>query len=212
MTVTIELAPRDDATFAQVFTIYRDVIEPSEQKTRAELRAAFGRSDYRIIVARENGAIVGFAMGWTPAGERYWLLEYLAVDRSQQGKGLGAALFSEMLGHAGPGSLALVEADDDAGTSGMQRRRLDFYARLGCRALKGISYLLPLETSGVPPPMLLLVHALGAIDSIPRETVRGWLARIYVEVYAQRADDPRIARMLAGLPEHIALTPPATPS
>ena len=65
--------------------------------------------------------------------------------------------------------------------------------------------------------MEILVHAPDAITSVPTMTARNWLTRMYVEVYNQPADDPRIDLMLARQSGDIPLKPvgssraPATP-
>lgn len=215
MTLTFQpcLRPGEDVV-AAVVAIYRDVIETSEQKPEAQLRAMLAHPDWRLVVARELGQVIGLSIAWAPQSERFWLLEYLAVAADQHNRGVGAGLFRETVKAFGASRLALVEADAAPAPGSIQHRRLGFYQRLGCRRLGSIAYQLPLTANGAPPPMVLLAHAIASVACVPRETVRGWLTRLYVEVYGQRADDPRIDAMLAGQPDDIPLTPtrpPATP-
>ena len=102
------------------------------------------------------------------------------------------------------GNVGLVEVDQprDEKTS----RRLSFYARLGCRKVGDLNYILPLRTHGEPPPMMLLSTPLdGPTSYISRETVQRALERIYESVYHQSPDDPRIAQMLDGVPINLPL-------
>ncbi len=128
-----------------------------------------------------------------------------------RGGGIGAALFEKTAALAGTERTGLVEAD--AAHDGLTARRLRFYARLGCRKIEGLDYLLPLRTHGLPPPMLLLAHVSRSTEALMREDLRGYLGRLYAGVYGQAADDPRIAQMLDGLPPDVPLTDldPATP-
>ena len=101
----------------------------------------------------------------------------------------------------GGGRTGLVEADAVLGDpETIAARRQRFYRRLGCRKVADLHYLLPLRTHGVPPPMVLLALAPETVTSIPAMTVERWLRVIYVQVYAQRPDDPRIPEMIASLP------------
>lgn len=201
------LAADNDAGFAQLFAIYRDAIDPTEQKTEAALRAMLGRETQRFLVACEDGAVVALAILWLPADADIWSLEYMAVAPSQRGKGVGAAMFDASVAAAAR-PIGIIEVEAPTGEA--QRRRIGFYARLGCRRLGDIDYLLPLRTNGEPPPMWLLV--CGGEGDVARDVVSEWLARMFVDIYGESATDPRIARMLAGEREQISLTAlPATP-
>jgi hypothetical protein len=201
MSLTIRrLGSRDTDAFERALVIYREAIAPSEQRPEAELRGVLGRGDYCILAAVRNEEIVGLAIAFLPMGEDFWLLEYVATAGSERGRGTGELLVREA-SLAGQGRIGLVEADADLdGPETIPARRLRFYRRLGCRTVDGLNYLLPLRTHGVPPPMLLLALAPTSVASIPTTTIERWLRTIYVEVYGQRADDPRIARMVASLP------------
>jgi hypothetical protein len=136
----------------------------------------------------------------------------MAVLPEQRGKGLGKSLFQRSLIMPDPGNLGLVEVDQphDDKTS----RRLRFYARLGCRRVGDINYILPLRNHGEPPPMMLLsVPLYGPTSYVRRDTLQRALERIYESVYHQPPDDPRIEQMMGGAPFHIPLTKidPATP-
>jgi GNAT superfamily N-acetyltransferase len=212
MDIAIRQLDEDDGdAFERALAIYRDAIEPSEQRSEAELRGVLARADYVVLAAEGNGQVVGFSIGWLPEGEDFWLFEYAATIPSDRGRGIGAVLFEKTAAMAGAERTGLVEAD--AARDEVTARRLRFYARLGCRRIDGVDYLLPLRTHGEPPPMLLLAHVSRSIGALPREEFRRWLSRIYASVYGQAAGDPRIAAMLDGLPLDVSLTDldPATP-
>ena len=204
------LRPTATPAFEALYAIYAEAIERSEQKTRVELLTALNDPRYRFIVARAAGAMVGFSIVYLPFGAGIWVLEYLAMAPDHEGRGVGRRLFSESAALAGPDRFGLIEADADTGEgpgSARRQRRLRFYARAGCRQLGDISYLLPLTANGAPPPMDLLVHAPSAIACVPAATAEAWLRLLYVEVYGQSGDDPRIASMLARQSSNIPLRP-----
>lgn len=204
----------DEAAFHAAYAIYRDAIEPSEQKTLAEMKALLARADYLFLAAFDGDAMVGMAVSYAPPVEDFWLFEYAAVTPAGRGQGTGALLFRMSAALAGEDRVALVEADAALGPGApdgalsIEERRLGFYARLGLRRLAGVDYKLPLETNGTPPPMVLLALAPPDRASIPMHNVERWLRAIYVEVYGQSPNDPRIADMLLRLGQDVALVKP----
>ncbi|MDZ4761524.1 MAG: GNAT family N-acetyltransferase [Alphaproteobacteria bacterium] len=210
MTLTLQtLAHDDEEGFDRAFAIYRDAIELTEQRTRAELRGLQARPDYRFLVAIRDGAMIGMAASWIPKAWDFWLFEYAAVAPARRGGGVGAALFCASVAEAGEGRIGLVEVDSASGggDAALKKRRLAFYARQGCRRVEGLDYILPLEAHGTPPPMVLLAHAPEAVRIVTRASVEVWLQRIYLGAYGKPVDDPRIARMVAGLPAQVFLAP-----
>lgn len=212
MTATISLLdPDDDRRFASVARIYTAAIEPSEQKPPELLRRHVGDDRYSFLLAEDGGEVVGFAAVFIPSSQDFWLLEYLAVDGARRSAGLGAALFDAAVAHVGnivPGRFGLLEvdaADAVVGEGNDIPRRLQFYARNGCRKIAGLRYLLPLSSRGTPPAMQLLVQGLPGQSTIARSTLQDWLVTLYVEVYGQPGDDPRLARMTAHLPDTLQL-------
>ncbi|HEV7692863.1 MAG TPA: GNAT family N-acetyltransferase [Hyphomonadaceae bacterium] len=205
MDVTIRMLGRDDgAAFEAALAIYRSEIELSEQRPEDELRGLLTRDDYLVQAAERAGRVIGFSISWNPPDEDFWLFEYMAVLPEERGAGVGKTLFQRALTMPDPGNVGLVEVDQprDEKTS----RRLRFYARLGCRRVGDVSYILPLRTHGEPPPMQLLsVPLYGPTGYIRRETLQRALKRIYESVYHQPPDDPRIAQMLDELPPNVPL-------
>ncbi len=205
------LDPDDGRRFASVVRIYAAAIEPSEQKPPEVLRGHVSDPRYAFLVAEDGGEVVGFAAVFIPLSREFWLLEYLAVDGARRSAGLGAALFDAAVAYAGsiaPGCFGLLEVDAvDAvvGAGNDIARRLQFYARNGCRKIAGLRYLLPLASRGTPPAMQLLVQGRPDQSTIARSMLQDWLVTLYREVYDQAGDDPRLARMMANLPDTLQL-------
>lgn len=203
------LDPLDGQAFAEAFAIYRDQIEPSEQKTEAELRSLVRRPDYRFVLARRDGRVCAFALAFVPPRHRFVLIEYVAVEAGSQGGGLGSDMFRLLLETLAQDRIALLEVDAPREGDGAEqrRRRLAFYERLGCRQIEGVDYQLPLRAFGAPPPMVLLAHAPDAVEAIPRRRLTRWLRSLYTDVYGQQDSDPRIAEMSAGEGDDARLVP-----
>jgi GNAT superfamily N-acetyltransferase len=208
MTLTIrQLGPGDADAFESALAIYRDAITPSEQRPEEELRPLLGRRDYIVLAAEQRSEVVGFSISYVPLAEDFWLFEYVATTPAARGQGAGAAMVQHAAKLAGESRVGIVEAEADTGHDPVMGKRLRFYARLRCRKIEGLDYLLPLRTHGVPPPMLLLALAPPNVASLPVHAVERWLRLIYIGVYRQNENDPRIVEMISGLPANVPLTP-----
>jgi GNAT superfamily N-acetyltransferase len=210
---TISELPREDAAgFAQVVAIYREAIEPSEQKPMAELAANLRDARYEFLVSRSDGGIDAFASLFFPASSTFFLLEYMAVDRRVRSRGNGERMFraAMALGRTrAPGQACVIEVDQPGGEVKFGNdpgRRITFYRRMGCRVIAGLDYILPLDAMGTPPPMMLLVHGMESETAISSRRVRDWLAVMYCDVYRCALDDPRIETMTSRLSGRLALS------
>jgi len=202
------LAADDAAGFEAMFALYASAIEASERKPRAAIAAYLRDPRCRVLVARDGDAVAAFAMLFLPAGADFWLLDYMAVDARLRSQGLGARMFAAASDDARARGriLCLIEIDRPGARvspGNDPAARAAFYARLGCRTVEGLSYILPLDVAGAPPAMQLLVH--GEPGPFPKARVRQWLTALYTQVYDQQPDDPRIASMIGDLPETIAV-------
>ena len=203
----IQILPEGDAdAFAQAYAIYADAIELTEQRTEEQFRKLRLRPDYRFLVAKRGDVIVGVSVSYVPSEDYFWLFEYAAVAPWARGSGVGVLLFDASRELAGTQRVALIEVDADRGEEA-QSRRLNFYRRLECRRLGGLSYVLPLEAFGTPPPMWLLALAPPETKTMDVTLVERWLRAIYEDVYGIRLDDPRLARMIDPLPDRVPLDP-----
>jgi N-acetylglutamate synthase-like GNAT family acetyltransferase len=197
--------------FEDFYRIYAESISVREQKSRAQIAAMVLRPDYKILLAKRSGRVIGFSMLFLPAKEPFCLLEYLAVETMQRNTGVGTSLFRHSLQVAALIHVEvslLLEVDSESGSSpdqAIRRRRQQFYRRLGCRRIDGISYLLPLPAEGPPPKMDLMVYLSPAVSSIPKSTLEHWLKVVYQQVYGCSSDDIRITRMMAGVVDPIRL-------
>jgi GNAT superfamily N-acetyltransferase len=206
------LTSTEGAPFRELFAIYAASIAPSEQKPEAWLRAMVAAPEYRVWISQDAGQVLGFSILFVPPGCGFALLEYMAVASERRGHGFGAKLFQKTVERAvTPGGEALpvlleVDSDVEASTDGpLRTRRLHFYRRLGCMKISGLRYLMPLQGAGPAPEMVLLIHRAARDAPVPRGDLEGWLRTIYRDVYHVPPDDPRIATMLAPLPDPVGV-------
>ncbi len=207
------LTSADGASFQELFAIYAASITLREQKPEEWLRAMVAAPDYRVWTARDAGRVVGFSILFVPLGEGFALLEYMAVASDRRGNGVGAALFRRTVEQAktpqGGALPVLLEVDSDREAStdqALRTRRLHFYRRLGCLAIAGLRYLMPLAGDGAAPEMVLMIHRDVPPAPVTRSDLERWLKTIYQYVYHVSPDDPRIATMLRPLPDPVGAT------
>lgn len=207
------ITPGSKDDLAGLVAIYQEAIDPSEQKTAAEIEAMLADPRYALIVSRTDGAISGFLIALFPQGADFWLLEYMAVVASGRGKRIGETLFNEAhrYGRQRDGArVMLIEVDQpghSTNPSNDTQARYRFYQRMACLKLQGVDYILPLETGGMPPPMMLLTFGAPGPAKVSKAQVRNWLTTIYVDAYGQAASDPRIGKMMSPLEDQVALLP-----
>jgi ribosomal protein S18 acetylase RimI-like enzyme len=200
-----------DQRFEALYAIYCESIGLREQKSKADLAAMVSKPNYRLLLAQDGSSVIGFSIVFVAGGESFCLLEYMAVDKSYRGRGVGSELFEETVGvvHRSHGPIPIwLEVDSDREPSPDQvqrRRRQNFYRRLGCRRLTDCAYILPLPGESAPPEMDLFVYVPGPVPTIRRAKLERWLKLIYRDVYGCSADDYRIAIMLDGVSDPIEL-------
>lgn len=211
----IESLPRDDTALpSELLQIYTAGIPACERKPPEALHAMRSSEDYRFIVEREGGAVVGFAALFAPPDADVALLEYLVVSPHRRGRGIGRALFRASVGFLGSsegGRPMLVEVDASPGAGACAGsdviRRQRFYRGLGCVRLEGLHYRLPLDRPSLhPPTMELFIHFPASPPAaVARPQVESWLRTIYARVYQRSTDDARIDEMLRPVPDPVLL-------
>lgn len=212
-----QLESSEGETFRQLYAIYAASIAAREQKGEGWIAAMIGAPDYRVWVAKAGGLVRGFSILFVPPSGRFALLEYMAVAPAERNHGMGGELFrrtvEQALAPEGGQLPVLLEVDSDREASSdraLRTRRERFYRRLGCLRIAGLRYIMPLGGEGAPPEMDLFVYraeppAHPAQGELPRSDVKRWLETIYRDVYHCAPDDPRLAQMVASLPDPVLL-------
>lgn len=198
-----------DPSIADIIRIYCESIPAPERKPATWITQAVQRDDFVILSVMSGADAVAFATVFVPPDAGDWaLVEYLAVDSRLRGRGIGAATFNHLMQML-PSRALLLEVDSDREESPLRAersRRIQFYQRLGCRRIRNLPYLLPLNTTPPPPPMDLLI-ANPPAARLKASTLRKWIQIIYERVYEQSPQDPRIETMFARIVDPVTLHP-----
>jgi hypothetical protein len=205
--VIAELESSAGRKFEQFYSIYAGSLVARERKKRREIEGLIGRPGYRVFVLQQNDEVLAFSIVFVARAVGVALLEYMATDKGRRNAGLGSEIFAQSLARI-DGLPLLVEVDSDrenADDRDLRARRKRFYSRCGCLEIANLAYSLPLPGVGAPPEMDLMVHPNGAQLVLSKARLRRWLEAVFVDVYGQRVDDPRIAAMLGSVGDPVSL-------
>jgi GNAT superfamily N-acetyltransferase len=155
----------DDPAFPEVILLYGESFPPVERKSEEAIVALLNGGSYRLYVALDGGAVAGLAALCLFPELRAASLDYLAVEPSRRGGGLGTTLFRHALAEASRhvpalrGMLLEIQREDLAGgpeERTLREARLRFYRRLGARLITR-SYFLPPQSGTAPEEMYLMI-------------------------------------------------------
>jgi GNAT superfamily N-acetyltransferase len=196
--------------FDGFYAIYSTAFPLSEQKPRDALLAMQHASFYTIYLAHNDEKIVGFCIMYHPRSEDFFLLEYMAIDETQRGIGLGSTLLKSSIEqlfktHGIRALLIEIESPEESSPDKeIREKREQFYRHLGALRIDSFDYILALQSVEEPPAMKLLVYH-PSLREIPKTTLQRWLEKIYVDVYGCSQNDPRIVQMFTATPEILNL-------
>lgn len=207
-----QVADTSSLLYAPCSEILHESIPPSEQLGDQKQRKLLKRDDYRMYALLVDAKVAATAILYLPKAEEFVLLDYMAVHADLRGRGLGTVLFQELVKIAPrerPAAGYLIfEVDDDRGHSAhidsTNRRRIEFYRRLGAQLLSNTNYLFPSPT-GPGVPMRLMVYRLHPETKLSQETVRAAVENIFREIHGREKNDALLRSIVDHLPSHLIL-------
>jgi GNAT superfamily N-acetyltransferase len=174
-----------------------------------------GQADSLLRIIELDQRPVGYAyLELAPQGAAAFLW-YVAVDSEVRGRGIGRAAIEDtlaMLRREHPNlRYALFEVGrppgpKDPSLATQDRRRLEFYRRLGAYWVRGVDYVIPAaddpSRSVAYEPMFFALA--GALDE---PEIRRAIVLMAADNYEDRPDDPRWIRLQRSI-EHATITAP----
>lgn len=135
---------RDTAVpeFRQATAIYSPSFPANETRPVGETRRMLGSERYALWVAGPAGGAHAFAPTYERDG--FALLDYIAVERSRRGSGLGSAPFAGLPERLDTGVL-LLEVQNSDGIHAERDARMRFWRYMGAVAITA-GYVLPSYT------------------------------------------------------------------
>lgn len=128
-------APRGLRQWAEVYGLYQKAFPASEKKPFAIIRKKWREGKTDIWRFEREGKFAGLTI--TINGTRHILLDYLAVDKSQRGTGIGTEILQRMREQYGEKGvfLEIESVYEDCGNQAERIRRKHFYEKCGMRSM-----------------------------------------------------------------------------
>jgi hypothetical protein len=83
-----------------------------------------------------------------------------------------------------------------------RKRRIQFYSSLGVKVLKGVNYLLPIQTDGDVEEMYLMIKLSKNITWLSKKSIADFINSVYTDLYDYRKPD-LLTKTIANLPDVI---------
>jgi len=163
----------DSPHFAALWELYKSAFPPDERRDLEKQKALFGRAEYRLFTAVDEGEMVGLLSLWE-FGD-FVFIEHLAVKEESRGRGAGTAIVEGYL--AGRKRRVLLEVEPPR--TAIQKKRISFYQKLGF-ILNTYDYIQPPYGPGKKPVPLLLMSYPEAISETGFAEAR---RKIHTSVY-----------------------------
>ena len=98
MSVDIRSLKKEDIyEFDGFYAIYSTSFPQSEQKSREALMLMKDSLEYTVFIAYYDEKIAGFCIMYHPLNDDFFLLEYMAVDATLRGLGVGSTLLTQSI-------------------------------------------------------------------------------------------------------------------
>jgi GNAT superfamily N-acetyltransferase len=166
---------------------------------------------YHLYAAIEERSMIGISLLYIFDNLKMALLDYMAVTRNFQRRGIGRKLF-EFTNNAfnccipdNIGMLLEVPKENvfDPDELLRRKRRIQFYSRLGVKVLKSVNYLLPIQVDrDTAEEMHLMIKLSKDITRISKMSIINFINSVYTDVYDYRRTD-LLSKTIATLPDVI---------
>ena len=201
--------------FDETLDIYRTSYSPVETKpTEMVTNLLITDSNYHLFVVKGEESVVAMALLYRFDDLKTCLLDYMAVAKGQQRKGIGRSLLLYLLEFfrqridVPVGMLLEIQKEDVEDIAERKDRsdRIRFYNSLGAKNMSGVRYLVPPQAGSEPEETYLMIIPTRRINSIPRESVLRNVQSIYSRVYQYTKGD-LLTRVSESVTDPVAIAP-----
>lgn len=185
----------------QIYKNYERDFPENERKTLVQLEFLMRTGTYYLLLAYDDKCVerIGYAFAFRVSETKQLWIDFIAIEKEYQGKGMGSIFMKNMMDMAGSdmeGVLLEVEIPDgslgDSEEHSLQLRRIAFYERLGAVKLD-VDYILPSEAGGTP--MYLFHIPLANVSSLEKEDIYETVACVYRFIHADVSEEVRMAAL-----------------
>ena len=128
---------------------------PDERKERKQIESLMLKNKYKLLIAKHPflGELLGYAFVYETENPKLIWIDYIAIDPKFQSNGYGTTVFNKIMERCNDGKGIIVEVEkadhENVHIREKQKRRIDFYKRLGACRLN-IAYQLPTKDGSIP--------------------------------------------------------------
>jgi GNAT superfamily N-acetyltransferase len=198
LSVFKEINYYDNKLLKQGLDIYLTYFPPQETRPLEKTISMIQKDDnYHILVAIQHETVIGISLFYIFPSLKFGLLDYMAIIKEFQGKGIGSKLFNFTFDifssgiSDGIGLLMEIQKDNvqNIEENKIRKNRIKFYINLGCKFLHGINYLLPSQIGGQPEEMYLMIKPIKNIKSLSKFDIFKIVKAIYSNIYDYKTDN-----------------------
>lgn len=206
------VADSSSDVFVSCIEILAQSIPVNEQLSTERITTLLAGGDYRLYSFRFDNEIVGMALVYLPQRHAFAWLDYMAIRADRRAQGLGTQMFGEIVKIANrertTAGWLFLEVDDDRQGSDevrrMNKRRIEFYRRLGAQLLANVAYCFP-GRAGTPVPMRLMAYRLQAGGGLSQQSLSSAVEEVFVQIHDRPKDDSLLHWVLDRMPSVMSL-------
>jgi len=196
--------------YADAIAILHEAIAPEAQLPEQRFRDLLANGSYRLFAFAEGDEVLGMALVYFSERLRFAWLDYFAIRSDLRGRGLGSEVFREIVQMAIEQSpqphWLLFEVDDeyegDPQREADCKRRVQFYRRLGARALENVPYKFP-SAFAEPIRMRLMAYQLRSDASLSPDDLSQLVKEAFVNIHGRGDEDELLRWFRQNLPESL---------
>ncbi|MCM1988196.1 GNAT family N-acetyltransferase [Oceanirhabdus seepicola] len=155
---------------------------PDERKDRKQIESLMLKNKYKLIIAKHSilSEVLGYAFIYETENLGLIWIDYIAINPKFQSKGYGSLLFNKVMERSNDVKGIIVEVEradhENLHIREKQKRRIDFYKRLGARRLN-IAYHLPTKDGSIPLDLYFIPKQ--GINYLPKDVIQNKIRSVF---------------------------------
>ncbi len=155
---------------------------PDERKNKKHIESLMLKNRYKLLIAKDSflGEMLGYAFVYETENPRLIWIDYIAIDPKFHSNGYGTIFFNKIMERSNDiiGIMVEIEKADHENIHirENQKRRIDFYKRLGACRLN-IDYQLPTKDGSIP--LDLYFKPKQGVDFLSKDVIQNKIQSVF---------------------------------
>jgi len=187
----LEINDCNSAYFKEVIEIYNNSFPENERNPLEKIVKRITQKSSKLYGYILDNHIIAFAF-LAELENNYILLDYFAVKKEYQGKGIGSRVIDLIISSLKNKTLILEVENPEFGEDWiLRKKRVEFYQKKGIKILKNVKYILPpLDNSDNYTEMILMIFNNNQDDiKISNSEIINLISDIYSKIYNRQNND-----------------------